>query len=217
MFLNMQFQSRYWFFIPLFAVYAAIPVVSLVLQAENHRKYLWYAVYVAFALNWVLKPVCGMIGIKFNTYMTMPVAGGFLMYALFGYLVSTEQWCRRKRVILYLSAVVSGVFFVVYTIYQSAVQEADVLYLAAYEYFPSALTGAAIFVFMKHLCDKQTIAEAFLRRKKLTKLIRTVSECCMGVSEGDYLYRFVVPLIVFAACIFGVWVVRKIPVLKHIV
>lgn len=234
MFLNAEFQNRYWFFFPLFAIYAAIPVISLILQAENHRKYLWFAVGTTFVLNWVLKPICEIFGIAYNSYLTMPVLGGFLIYVLFGYLVSTEQWSARKRMFLYLLAVVSGIFAVAYTIFASTKVGATVQYLFSYQYFPSGLTGAAIFVFVKHLFDKPSVAEVFHGRKKLASLIRTVSGCCMGVwlthslaitvagkilglSEGNYLFRFVLPLFVFAACVAGVWLVRKIPVLKHIV
>lgn len=234
MFINSKFQSSYWFFFPLFAIYAAIPVISLVLQAKNHRKYLWYAVYITFTLNWVLKPICTLVGVAYNSYLTMPISGGYMMYVIFGYLVSTEQWCRCKRAILYSSAVLSGIFFIIYTILKSATTATDELFLASYNYFPAALTGAAIFVFVKNLFDNPSISKAFQRRNMLTKLIRTVSNCCMGIwlshslailiaaklfglSESNYLYRFVLPPIIFIACAFGVWIVKKIPVLKHIV
>lgn len=234
MFLNAQFQNRYWFFFPLFAVYAAIPVISLVLQAENHRKYLWFAVGAAFGLNWVLQPALAILGIQYNAYLTMPVCGGYLAYVLFGYLISTEQWDRNKRVFLYLLAAASGVFAVVYTILASAKVGETVQYLFSYQFFPSALTGAAIFVFAKHLFDKPSVGEAFQRRQKLTKLIRTVSGCCMGVwlthslaitvaakvfglSESNYVFRFLLPPFLFAACAAGVWLVKKIPILKRIV
>ena len=234
MLINSEFQTSYWFFFPLFAIYAAIPVISLVLQAENHRKYLWYAVYVVFGLEWVLKPLFGISGIDYNSYLTIPISGGFMMYVLFGYLVSTESWSRRKRLILYLSAVVSGAFFVGYTFIRSESAGKDMLQLASYHYFPSALTGAAVFVFLKHLFDNPKVTDALYRRMRLVKVIRTVADCCMGVwlthglaisvfakafglSQNDYLYRFVLPPIVFTACVFGVWVVRKIPVLRRVV
>ena len=234
MLLNSEFQGRYWFFFPLFAVYAAIPVISLVLQAENHRKYLWYAVYTVFALNWVLQPVCGLLGISYNSYLTMPVSGGFLVYVLFGYLVSTEQWGRPKRIVLYSLAVASGIFAAAHIIRTSAAMETTVIAMASYQFFPSALTGAAIFVFVKHIFDKPSVAAFWQRQEKLTKLTRTVSGCCMGVwlthslgillggsilglSSSGYLYRFALPFLVFIACVFGVWIVKKIPVLQHIV
>lgn len=234
MFLNSQFQSRYWFFYPLFGVYASIPILSLVLQAENHRKYLWYGVYVAFAVKWVLVPVCKLTGIQFNSYITMPVVGGYLMYVIFGYLVSTEQWGRGKRIALYVLALLSGIFAVWYTITTSKAAEQTQRYLFSYDYFPSALTGAAIFVFVKHLFDGP-LKDSFLQKGgKTTKFIRTISECCMGVwlthslgiqvvafftdiTSESYIWRFVCPPIVFAACVLGTFVVKKIPILKHIV
>ena len=234
MFLNSEFQERYWFFFPLFAVYAAIPVISLVLEAENHRKYLWFAVFATFVLNWFVAPLCGLLGIAYNSYLTMPVLGGYMMYVLFGYLVSTEQWCSRKRICLYLLAVVSGIFAVTYTIQASGEAGETVQYMLSYRYFPAALTGAAIFVFVKHLFDKPAVAEFFGKRNRLTKLIRTVSGCCMGVwlthslgimvfmkifglSDESYVLRLALPPVIFAACVFGVWIVKKIPLLKHIV
>jgi len=234
MFLNSEFQDRYWFFFPLFAVYAAIPVISLVLQAKDHRKYLWYTVYAAFVLNWVLKPLCGLLGIRFNSNLMMPVCSGYLMYALFGYLISTEKWSRVKRMALYLLALVSGAFAVCYTINISKAVGETQLAMASYSYFPSALTGAAIFVFVKHLFDKPFVHSALQKNEKFTSLVRTVSNCCMGVwlshslaimvvshitgfASSNYILRFVFPLIVFPACVAGTYVLKKIPLLKHIV
>lgn len=228
-FLNSGFEVRYWFFYPLFAVYAAIPVISLVLQADNHRKYLWYAVYVAFAIQWVLQPLCSIFGVVFNDYMTMPVCGGYLMYAVFGYLVSTEIWSRKKRVILYCLALLSGVFAVWSIIRASAHAGKTWLYMASYDYFPSALTAAAIFVFVRHLFQK-----ADEKSGKAAKFLRTLSGCCMGIwlthsiaitvlarltglSAGSYVWRFVCPFAVFGACAVGTYVLKKIPILKHIV
>lgn len=234
MFLNSEFQNRYWFFYPLFAVYAAIPVLSLLLQVENHRKYLWYVVYATFVLRWVLVPVCRMTGIQFNSHILMPVGGGYLMYVIFGYLISTEQWGRGKRIALYILALLSGVFAVCYTISASIAAGKLQSFLFSYDYFPSALTGAAIFVFVKHLFDKSLKDSILQKGGKVTKLIRTVSECCMGVwlthtlgilvvafftdlKTADYIWRFLCPPIVFAACVAGTFVVKKIPILRHIV
>lgn len=234
MFLHLEFQNRYWFFYPLFAVYAAIPVFSLVLQVENHRKYLWYTVLVTFGLNWVLEPLCSIFGIRYNFYMEMPVCSGYMMYAVLGYLLSTEKLNRRKRITLYILALCSVIFAVWYTITASGTDGKIETLLFSYEYFPSALTGAAIFVFIKHLFEEPLKNNVLQRGGKCTKLIRTVSGCCMGVwlthslaiqvvsfltdlPESNYVWRFVCPLIVFAACAAATWIVKKIPVIKHIV
>ncbi len=234
MLFNSEFQNRYWFFYPLFAVYAAIPVLSLILQAPNHRKYLWYMVGITFVLNWVLVPVCKIVGITYNSYAILPVCGGYLMYVILGYLISTEQWSRTKRVILYLLALLSGIFAVWYTVTVSAAAGKTDRTMFSYNYFPSALTGVAIFVFVKHLFDKLLKNSPLQRGGRLTGFVRTVSDCCMGVwlthslgimiiavftdiSSSSYIWRFVCPFAVFAACVLGTYIVRKIPVLKYIV
>ncbi len=233
-FLNSDFQPRFWFFIPLFMVYLAIPLISLVLQAENHRKYLWYAVGLTFALRWVLMPVLGLLGIEYNYHILMPVCGGYMMYVLFGYLISTEEWCRAKRITLYIMALCAGVFAVWYTVKSSLAAGALQSYLFSYDYFPSGLTGAAIFVFVKHLFSKSNRLSAPSQNSKTARIIRTTSSACMGVwlthslgilvvqvltgiSKSSYLYRFACPPIIFLGCVAVVLILKKIPLLKHIV
>lgn len=234
MFFNSEFQSRFWFFWPLFAIYFAIPVISLVLQAKNHRKYLWYAVYMTFGLNFVLRPIMGITGIRYNSYMLFPVCGGFMMYALFGYLISTESWSRAKRITLYLSAFLSGMFACIFTIYRSGVAGETKTYMLSYEFFPSALTGAAIFVFVKHLFENSPRLSAPSENSRTVKLIRAASEDCMGVwlthslgimvlttlihlNPAGYVFRFLCPIIVFLGCMIGVHIVKKIPYIGRIV
>lgn len=229
MFLNSKFQERYWFFWPLFAIYAAIPVLSLVLEAKNHRKYLWYTVFLAFALRWVMSPIFKLMDIDFNSYIMMPVAGGFLLYAIFGYLINTEEWNKYKRYTLYIMALLSGLFAIFYTINTSQVIGKTNQFMVSYQYFPAGLTGAAIFVFVKH--SKLTL---LVENQKLVQVIRSLSECCMGIwlthslvimvllkitgiNEHGYLWRFVGPIVVFIICVIGVKIAKKIPLIKRIV
>ena len=229
MFLNSEFQNRYWFFWPLFAIYATIPVLSLILEAKKHRKYLWYTVYLGFGIMWLMRPVCMLLGIQNNSYITMPMAGGFLVYSIFGYLISTEEWSKLKRIILYISAILSGIFAVVYTIMASKQAGQTVQAMVNYHYFPSGLTGAAIFVFIKH-----AKLEFINKSEKLIKTIRGISDCCMGVwlthsmailvllkitglNEDGYIWRFAGAVVVFVLCIVGVKIAKKIPFVKHLV
>ncbi len=233
MFLNSEFQGRYWFFMPLFMVYLAIPVISLVLQVENHRKYLWYAVGVTFVLRWVMMPACGLIGIEYNSYMMMPVCAGYMMYVLFGYLVSTQEWSLASRIILYIGALCAGAFAVCYTINSSLEAGALQSYMLSYDFFPSGLTGAAIFVFVKHLFSKSEKLSSPSQNSKTVKVIRSVSSACMGVwlthslgilavqfvtnlEKSSYIYRFACPPLVFIGCVAVVLLIKKIPLLRHI-
>lgn len=233
-FINSDFQGRYWFFWPLFMIYLVIPVFSLILQAKNHRKYLWYLVGLTFAVRWVAVPVFGLLGLRYNSYGVIPVCSGYMMYVVFGYLVSTENFSKTKRYVLYISAVLSGVFAVIYTIHASSESGKTWFNLFSYDYFPSALTGAAIFVFVKNLFDRPDKLSSDKKNSRLASLARKVSGACMGVwlthSLGiifveyflnlgidSYVFRFAYPPVVFVLCVTAVLVLKKIPLLKHIV
>lgn len=233
-FINSDFQGRYWFFWPLFMIYLVIPVFSLILQAQNYRKYLWYLVYLTFAFRWVAVPVFGMLGLSYNAYAVIPACSGYMMYVVFGYLVSTEILSKTKRYLLYISAVLSGVFAVLYTIYTSSVAGETKFHLFSYDYFPSALTGAAIFVFVKQLFNNPKKLSNPDKNSRWTSLARKVSGACMGVwlthslgivfvefflNQGidSYVFRFAYPPVVFVLCVTAVLILKKIPLLKHIV
>lgn len=234
MFFNSEFQAPYWFFYPLFAIYAAIPVLSLILQVPNHRKYLWYTVGISFTLNWVFIPLCKIIGIQYNSYLSMPICSGYMMYAVAGYLISTEQWSRPKRCFLYTAALLSGIFAFVYTTTSSVTNNETNRFIFSYNYFPSALTGMAIFVMVKHLFEKHCHDRHLQQGGKFTKLIRSISNCCMGVwlthylviqvlgyftglSPSSFIWRFACPFLVFVVCLAGIYTAKKLPLFKHIV
>lgn len=204
-------------------------MLSLILEAKQHRTYLWYTVYLTFALRWLIYPILTLLDIEYNSYITMPLAGGFIVYSIFGYLVSTEVWNKRKRIILYIAAVLGGLFAITYTITASQATGETQQIMISYNYFPSGLTGAAIFVFVKHAKLTKLVGN-----EKSTKIIRKISECCMGIwlthsfaimvvlritgiDQYSYLWRFAGPVVVFTLCLLGTWIAKKIPVAKHVV
>ena len=226
-FLNSEFQSRYWFFFPLFAIYAAIPVLSLLLNVPGHRKYLWYMVGMAFGFSWVAKPVLTVLGIQFNSYLNFPLVGGFLMYAVLGYLVSTGEWKKSSRIFLYLSTLLSEIFVITYTCISSASINETNSFFVNYAYFPSALLGASIFVFFRHLNTNNV-------NEKIKKIMHTLAGCNMGVwlthslcisliffvtrlPNDSYIFRFACPFIIYILCFAGTWLAKKIPLVKYIV
>lgn len=226
-FINSEFQGRYWFFFPLFAIYAAIPIISLLLNVEGHRKYLWYLVGMSFGFSWFLRPILIVLGIKFNSYLNFPMADGFLMYAVFGYLVATGSWKKSARISLYIFTMLSEVFVVLYTMFSSASLQQTNQFFVNYAYFPSALLGASIFVFFKHLNTENT-------KEKCKGILRTLAQCNMGVwlthslciliivkvfgfADESYIFRFICPFIIYFLCFAGTWIAKKIPFVKHIV
>lgn len=226
-FLNSEFMNRYWFFFPLFAVYAAIPVISLVLKVPNHRKYLWYMVALGFIFSYFLKPIFYICGIKYNNDMSFPLTGGFIIQAIFGYLVATGQWRKKYRLLLYAVTVFSEVFVIFYTIKTSVSSGETNLFLISYRYFPSVLMAASLFVFFRHLNYEKV-------GKKIQNFLKTLSSCNMGVwlthslgilvfqellrfTDDSYIFRFAIPFAVYAVCALGTFIAKKIPIAKYVV
>lgn len=226
-FINSEFNGRYWFFFPLFAIYAAIPILSLLLKLPDHRKYLWYLVGVTFAFSWVLKPILGIFKISFNSYLNFPLSGGFILYAVFGYLVSTGEWKKKHRMILYSATFLSEIFVIAYTIISSGKLGSTNQYMVNYHFFPSALFGATVFVFFRYLNTERI-------NEKIAKFLRTLASCNMGVwlthslaillverilglGYESYFIRFAAPLIVYVLCVAGTYITKKIPLAKYLV
>ncbi len=222
--LQSDFQVRYWFFFPLFALYACMPILSLL---TKHRKIMWYAVIAAFSVSFVLRPLCAICGVQMLSYIEFPAAGGFIAYALFGYLVNTKQWKRRSRWILYAATVCSEVFVILFTCIISGKAHKTVQYMVDYQCFPAALMGASIFVFIRHLPEDG--APLWFQ-----KLLHLCAGCNMGVwlthslcmtvvlhflplPESSYVWCFAMPFVIYVLCAAGTFVAKKIPLLKHIV
>ncbi len=58
-----KFEGVYWFFIPLFAVYLSIPVLSLL---RKNRKILLYMVSMSIMTISILPTACVLMGITYN-------------------------------------------------------------------------------------------------------------------------------------------------------
>lgn len=224
---NSSYIAAYWFFFPLLALYLAMPVLSLLTENPRWRKYLWYMVALGFATHFVAPVISDAAGILYNSRISFPLTGGFVVPALFGWLVAQTEWKRRHRILLYLSAVLSCVLAVFATIFLSARQGASDLRFFAYTAFPSQLTGAALFVAFRHLPVRASAAAA--------KHVQTIGSCCLGVwlmhpfvlillqillsdrSVHTAPWRYAVAPAVYLVCMGAVYLLKKIPVLRRIV
>ena len=75
MIINTQIIDIYWFFIPLFAIYLCMPVLSCLADGK-HDRVLWYAVACAFITSSVLPCLCTLVGITYNASFMFPTALG---------------------------------------------------------------------------------------------------------------------------------------------
>lgn len=226
LFVNNRMEPIYWFFIPLFMVYACMPVLSLL---AKHRKVLWYMVLLYFATYSFLPVIFEAFSIPYNSFLSFPLTGGgYVALAILGYLLSTEDLSKKKRYIIYALGLFGLIFRYAVT-YTMSMKIGDVYRLLFnYNSFPSVLLAAAVFVLFK------SIRWSFFDKKTLMKLLNTLSACSFGIylihmfviigfvklferSPSGVLGSTVVPVVVY--CIsFGItYLLKQIPVLKRIV
>ncbi len=220
-------ENVYWFFIPLFAVYLAMPGMSLL---KNHRNTLWYLAGSAFLLNSLFPPIFNYIGLRWNSSLTVSMVGGYLLFAILGYLFATEEFSRRKRIIFYVLGVFGAVLRYGMTVYLSVRDGAINKTFFSYIEYYSVFLAIAVFMFFKN----SKFIKKFELNKRVADIISRISGCSFGVYlmhmfiiryllkvlPKSYLgveWRLFAPFVVYAIAVLLTFILKKLPILKHIV
>lgn len=226
MFNNTTAESVYWFFIPLFMVYLSMPVVSLL---KDNRRVLVYIAGTAFLIYSVYPMFCRLTGVSQNSAVILPVAGGYMLFVVLGYLFSTGKYGRGTRIFAY----VLGIFGI-------AVRYGSTLFLSerrgelaqdfwGYLNFPSVFLAAAVFLAVRYIPWEKVFKTAKSQRivsqiagagfgvYLMHMIVYRILEHLTGLGAHSYLWRFGMPFVIYFICVAAVLIVKKIPVLKHIV
>lgn len=81
-FLNSSMENIYYFFPMIFSIYLTLPILSLLTKKQEHRKYMWYMVILAFVTQSFLPLICKIFGITWNKDLGTPLVSGLLIYVL---------------------------------------------------------------------------------------------------------------------------------------
>ncbi|MBQ7522197.1 MAG: acyltransferase, partial [Clostridia bacterium] len=117
--------NTYYFFIPLFCIYAVIPLFSAV--TKEKRKFVFsYIVIVAFSVN-ILIPFLKDTVYYFNTgdYWHIGVCSGYAIYPVLGYLLKEYEWNRKIKTIIYLLAL-TGVLMQIIGTYRLSLRDGQI-------------------------------------------------------------------------------------------
>lgn len=220
-------ESVYWFFFPLFALYLSMPILSLL---ANQKGALLYLVTVSLILQSTCPLLATLIGIPWNSALSLSVAGGYVIYAVLGYLVATTDIQKRTRIAIYCLGIACLMLRYVYTLVSSAhigdVDRTFFDYLQITTFFPAF----AVFLWFKqHDWGKKPNLEKF------SKQIADISSCSFGiylihmlilrevvfsaleVSTLSIGLRTIGPILVYFACLGIVYSIKKIPGFKLLV
>lgn len=219
-------EPIYWFFFAIIALTLAMPVLSAL--ADN-RKVLWYIVGVSFLLTFFAPFLFNAIDLPWNSSLNLPVAGGFVMYAVLGYLVATEDVPKKYRLMIYVAAIACLVLRYAFTYVASYDLGATDRTLFSYTAFTAALPALAVFLLFK----QHDWSTSFFA--KHAKAVTTISGCSFGVylihkiildyvvvgylhiGYDRILLRLVCPFVLYLVTLGIVYLVKKIPVVKNVV
>lgn len=226
LFTNNTSENIYWFFIPLFMVYLSMPVLSLL---KEYRHILLYMAGMAFLAYSVYPVCCTFLKIPVNGQIQFPAAAGYLLYVILGYLIATTEFSRKTRVCLALLGVAAAGLRFGSTVLWSSESAGLNKTFWGYMNFPAVFLAVGVFVTVKY-----GPWEKLERLPGIQKAVRTLA----GTGFGVYLmhmivfrvlqsvtelemtsgwWRFVMPFVIYAVCVIIVLILKKIPVLKHIV
>lgn len=220
-------QSIYYFMFEILGVYLTMPLLSLLTKDDN-RKTLWFIVILYFIFNGFIPNVLEIFGICWNSAFSIRI-NGYLIYAILGYLLSTETLNRKQRIAIYIGAFVGLVYRYLTTFILS--KSAGYVVKSSWGYFSwhCILLSIAIFVFIKNLNF-----DAKIKSNKLKKCLANVAGCSFGIyllhmiviyyiieifnwNEYSWSFRTIGILVVYLISLGIVFILKRIPIIKKVV
>jgi len=223
--INYAGEPTFYFFPAIISMYIAMPVLSLLV---DNRKILWYIVSAVFIIQSLLPTLFGIIGIEVNDFW----GTGFtirVMYIVLGYLLSTENFTKKNKNILYICAALAAVFRYLYIFVGSNKSGELNMLLFNSSYFPGVLLSIGVFLFFKEKFGKVQL------KGKSREIIKTVSGCTFGIyiihkvfvmpieravlglSVDSLLWRTAMILVTYLVSLIIIWVMKHIPIINKLV
>lgn len=147
-----KFVSIYWFFIPLFCVYLAIPLFASI-PKEKRLKLFKYLTVTAFILNILLPFFKSVFHVSWAFPFRLDVASGYLFYVLAGYIFSHVKIEKKYRIAIYILAIAGLMAHIIGT-YCLSIQAGEIIKtFKGYNNVPCVLYSLGVFLFLQNLAD----------------------------------------------------------------
>lgn len=225
-YVNTDYINIYWFFIPLFSIYLFIPFLSYIPKEHRKQAYIYFSVLI-FLTNSCFPFVFSQAGLSYNFDITMVHGAGYVLFVLLGYLCSHYEWNKKSRYMLYALSILCLIIRIAGTQWASISGGKLNNTFAGYTNWTSVIYATGIFVFAKYVKLPEVV-------HKLTRKIGKLSEYTFGVYLLHYIlldyivkrcnidirnawYQLFSPIIYVGLCVIIIWLLKKAPILKHIV
>lgn len=226
MLINSRIEGVYWFFIPLFVVYLSIPVLSIL---KDNRTILKYMLALGLLTYSVLPFVFSIVNIPWNGNLSFPLTGGYIIFVILGYLLSTTKIERVYRYGIYSLGIVGIAVRYSMTYFLSIKQNELNKVSWGYLNWPSVLLAVAVFTLFQY-----TDWNHIVKSERTKKIIRQISAASFGIylihmplirallsifgwSTSGWKWRYCGPVIVYVCALFIISIMKKIPIIKNIV
>ncbi len=147
--INYSNIHTYWFFYPLFGIYLSIPVLS---QINNKIFVFLYMFFFAFTCGSIFPFLNSISPYDLNILHTIcPVAGGYLLYPLIGYVLHHLHISKKIRYLIYLLGVCGSLIHMVGTMYCSPINGEVTRLFKGYTNVPAVLQALAVYVWIKNV------------------------------------------------------------------
>lgn len=207
------------------AVYLSIPVLACIKENSSLLKYMLLCGVITYSVF----PVLGdLIGIPFNSGLSFPMTGGYVLYAILGYVLSTEDMSKKQRYIVYINAILCVLLRYFSTIIVSV--RTGELYKEFWGYMNFPAVGLAVGVFVLFKYAKWDSIFSNLTRINIVTSIASASFGIylihMIVINAFYVYgvnvyglkwRVIGPILVYIISLAAVKCMQSIPGVKRII
>lgn len=220
-------EVTYWFFWAIFSIYLSLPVLSF-LTEEKHRKTLWYIAIVSAVFN-SAPVILNMFGLKWNGNFKFAIASGYIMYIVWGYLLSTQNIKKKYRIMIYILGICAAVLKYIGTVYFSTKYGTINKFLWDYPLFVCLFISIAIFVFIKNINYSYII-----NKTKVMNIITKISACSFGIylvhrvvmyyqihllsiNDFSWQWRSIGAVTTYFIALVIIYLLKKIPIINKIV
>lgn len=223
---NTKIENIYWFFVPLFMVYMSMPVLSLLAE---HKYILWYMTGFGFITASVFPVLCRLLDVTPNSSFSAPVAGGYLIFVILGYLLSQIDIEKKYRRMIYLFGIIGILIRYYFTVLWSIRDGQLNQTFWGYMNFPSVFLAIAVFCFIKYLplhrwynnpdisLFLSKISSASFGIYLIHMIIYRLIEHFAHIPNTTYIWRYIVPFVIYILSLVIVLTMKKLPLLKRIV
>lgn len=220
--------NSYYFFIPLFCIYAVIPFFSAI--TKEKRKFVFsYIIVVAFAVNIVIPFLQNTVYYFYTAdYLLIGVCAGYSIFPIIGYLLKEYTIGKKMRITIYCVSLIGLLMYILGTYMLSFKNKSINGAYKGYTNVPCVLYTCGVFLFFKDVGNK-IMQISFLR--KLTKCLAKYTfgiyllhelvfhYLCRYLGENTNLLicRLGLFIVIIPICVLIIFLLQKIPIIKNIV